>query len=184
MTRQHAIWMTAVFVLLAASAAPGAQQPPPVAPPAAQSQAQPQAGAQGQPAATPALPATAEALGVPFYPKMEFVGSFDAGSGQRYYLFGVDASFDDVVAWYKTALKQRGELVFDQPATQEFDIGKYREETMAFPPSVTVKDYTWNGMGGYPNPKSGAEPARFRTVVQVVPVPAAPPSIKREPGLD
>ena len=42
--------------------------------------------------------------------------------------------------------------------------------TMAFPPGVTVKDYTWGGSQGYLNPKRGAEPARFRTIIQIVPV--------------
>jgi hypothetical protein len=57
-----------------------------------------------------------------------------------------------------------------------FDIGRFREETMAFPPSVTVKDYTWGGSAGYLNPKEGGEPARFKTIIQIVPAPpvAAP----------
>ena len=29
-----------------------------------------------------------------------------------------------------------------------FDVGRFREETMAFPPGVTVKDYTWAGSAG------------------------------------
>jgi len=115
-------------------------------------------------------------LGVPFYPSMQFIESFDAGLGQRYYLFGATASFADVVAYYKSVLKQRGDLVFEEPATHQFDIGRFNEQTMAFPPSVTVKDYTWGGMPGYPNPKAGAEPARFRTVIQIVPIPAAAPA--------
>ena len=53
-------------------------------------------------------------------------------------------------------LKDRGELVFDAPAMHMFDIGRFREEAMAFPPSVTVKDYTWGGKGGYLNPIRGA----------------------------
>jgi hypothetical protein len=58
-------------------------------------------------------------------------------------------------------------------------IGRYREETMAFPPSVTVKDWTSGGSQGYPNPRLGAQPARFPTVIMIVPPPpasaAAPP---------
>jgi hypothetical protein len=34
-----------------------------------------------------------------------------------------------------------------------------------------VKDYTWAGALGYLNPKRGAEPARFKTIIQIVPVP-------------
>ena len=26
-----------------------------------------------------------------------------------------------------------------------FEVGRFREETMAFPPGVTVKDWTWGG---------------------------------------
>jgi hypothetical protein len=42
---------------------------------------------------------------------------------------------------------------------------------MAFPPSVTVKDYTSGGTGGYLNPKRGAKPERFPTIIQIVPNP-------------
>jgi hypothetical protein len=78
-----------------------------------------------------------------------------------------------VVAFYRTALKQKGELIFDEPPVQMFELGRFREETMAFTPSVTVKDYTWAGSQGYLNPKHGASPARFKTIVQIVPVPPA-----------
>jgi hypothetical protein len=56
-----------------------------------------------------------------------------------------------------------------------FDIGRYKEETMAFTPSVTVKDYTWAGAAGYINPKRGATPARFKTIIQIVPNPPGAP---------
>ena len=67
-------------------------------------------------------------------------------------------------------LKQRGELIFDAPATHQFDIGRFREETMAFPPSVTVKDFQSAVSQGYPNPRRGVQPERFPTVIQIVPV--------------
>jgi hypothetical protein len=35
-----------------------------------------------------------------------------------------------------------------------------------------VKDYTWGGAAGYPNPKAGATPERFPTVIQIVPAPS------------
>ena len=60
-----------------------------------------------------------------------------------------------LVTYYRTVLKQRGELVFDVPATHEFDVGRFREETMAFPPGVTVKDFESAVSQGYPNPKPG-----------------------------
>jgi hypothetical protein len=166
------------------------QQPPPVPQPyprPGQAQtpkppAQPPAQAPAPASPSPAQPAgvPGEAtLGLPIYPSAQFVSSYDAGRGQRFYLFGTTASFADVVAYYKTVLKQKGDLVFDEPATHVFEVGKFREDTMGFPPSITVKDYTWGGMRGYANPKPGAEPARFPTVVQVVPIPAAAGDPKR-----
>ncbi len=132
------------------------------------------------PPATPTRPSVPSAsdvpseatLGVPIYPGADFLGSFDAGRGQRYYLFGTSTDFPQIVNYYRNVLKQKGELVFEEPAIHQFDIGRFREETMAFPPSVTVKDYTWGGSAGYLNPKRGAEPARFKTIIQIVP--AAP----------
>jgi hypothetical protein len=114
-------------------------------------------------------------LGVPVYPGAQFITSYDAGRGQRYYIFGSAASFVDLVAYYRTALKDKGELVFDVPATHEFDVGKFNENTMAFPPGVTIKDYTWNGSAGYLNPKKNAQPARFPSIIQIVPAPAGGP---------
>jgi hypothetical protein len=83
--------------------------------------------------------------------------------------------FAQIVGYYKTVLKQKGELVYDEPPVHMFDTGRFREETMAFPPSVTVKDYTWGGSQGYLNPRRGAEPARFKTIIQIVPAPSPTP---------
>jgi hypothetical protein len=125
---------------------------------------------------SPTTPASSGApseamLGVPVYPSAEFLASYDAGRGQRYYLYGTNAPFTQIVEYYKSVLKQRGELVYQEPPIHMFEVGRFREETMAFPPGVTVKDYTWAGSLGYLNPKRGAEPARFKTVIQIVPVP-------------
>ena len=109
-------------------------------------------------------------LGVPIYPGSQFLASYDAGRGQRYYLFGSAASFTDLVAYYRNSLKQKGELIFEAPATHEFDVGRFREETMAFPPGVTIKDFQSDVSQGYPNPKPGGQPARFPTIIQIVPV--------------
>lgn len=135
--------------------APEQQRPPAVQPPT------PAPGSNDAP--------TESTLGVQIYPGAEFLGSFDAGKGQRYYLFGTNSSFTEIVNYYKLVLKQKGELVFDEPAVQEFDIGKFKEDTMSFPPSVTVKDYAWGGSAGYLNPKRGKQPERFKTVIQIVP---------------
>ena len=167
-------------VALAATAAAQTPQPfprpgAPAPPPAGTSQpakppvvAPPTSAAAAAPANPNDVPSEAM-LGAQIFPGAEFITSYDAGKGQRFYLFGSTASFLEIVNYYKTVLKQKGELVFDEPAIHQFDIGRYKEETMAFPPSVTVKDYTWGGSAGYLNPKRGKQPARFKTIVQIVP---------------
>lgn len=138
--------------------------PPPVTP------AQP-----GSPAA-PAMPQagvpTEATLGVPIYPTAQFITSYDAGRGQRFYLFGVTLPFAEMVQYYRAALKSRGDVLFESPATHQFDTARFRDESMAFPPSVTIKDYTFGGSAGYPNPQAGIEPERFPTIIQIVPAPA------------
>jgi hypothetical protein len=173
-----------VFVLLLAAGL--AQQPPAPQPFPRPGTSQPAKPAQpppakpGQPRATQPAPEspppnsttapTETSLGVPIYPGAQFIKSYDAGRGQRFYLFDSTASFVDLVTYYRTTLRQKGDLVFDVPATHEFLIGKFREETMAYPPGVTIKDFQSELSQGYPNPKPGGQPARFPTVIQVVPV--------------
>ncbi len=159
-------------------AAHAQSQAPPVPKPfpqPGQSSQTPPATAPAQPAAKPAAASpeapTEATLGVPVYPKAEFLASYDAGQGQRYYLFGTNATFGEVVAYYKGVLNNKGELVFEEPPVHMFDIAKFKEETMAFPPSVTVKDYTWGGMKGYLNPK-GTQAQLYKTVIQIVPPPS------------
>ena len=53
----------------------------------------------------------------------------------------------------------------------EFDVGKFDEDRMAFPPGVVIKDFQSDVSQGYPNPKPGGQPARFPTIIQIVPVP-------------
>ena len=127
----------------------------------------PPAAAQAPPGAP-----TEATLGMPIYPGAKFIDSYDAGRGQRYYLFGATADFAQIVTFYRTALKQRGELVFEVPAIHMFEVGRFREETMAFPPGVTVKDYSPDG---YLNPKPGTPTERFRTIIQIVPSPPGAP---------
>ena len=134
-----------------------------------------------QPGAPPALPAAKPArapetappeaqLGIPIYPGAQFIASYDAGRGQRYYMFGSASGFNDLVNYYRNVLKQKGELVYEVPATHEFDVGKYREESMAFPPGVTIKDFESTVSPGYPNPRAGGQPAWYPTILQFVPV--------------
>jgi hypothetical protein len=115
-------------------------------------------------------PPTQQALGVTVYPSAQFLTSYDAGRGQRYYLYGATASAAELVAYYRTLLKQHGTAIFDTPQVYIFEIGKYDENTMAFPPSVTIKDYSLDGNGGFLNPRPGVSPERFPTVIQIVPV--------------
>jgi hypothetical protein len=169
--------MLVVIAFVAALAS--LQQQPPVPQPFPRPGTQPARPA--QPTAPPPTAAAAAALppdgvpteatlGLPLYPGSQFIASYDAGRGQRYYIFGSAAPFVDLVTYYRNVLKQKGELVFDVPATHEFDIGKFNEDTMAFPPSVTIKDYQSDVSQGYPNPKPGAEPLRFPTIIQIVPI--------------
>jgi hypothetical protein len=186
---QHpAAWLTIVFMVCALLLAAALQQPPvpqPFPRPGQPSRPSPQPtqpapSAPAVPAPAPRTPGATDQqptdamLGVPIYPGAQFIASYDAGRGQRYYIFGSAASFVDLVAYYRTVLKQRGELVYDVPATHEFDVGKYNEDTMAFPPGVTIKDYQSEVSQGYPNPKPGGQPARFPTLIQVVPVSGKP----------
>src|ERR1035437_5956377 len=145
--KRHATVLS-VLVLLRASPAASlpAQAPPrPVAPPvqAQPAVATPPSQVPAEPGSAPTSQPPSEAtLGVPFYPAMAFIESYDAGSGQRFFLFGTSASFADVVAYYRSALKQRGELVFEEPATHMFEIGRVREETVGCPPRGGGEDAT------------------------------------------
>jgi hypothetical protein len=171
----------AMFILVAAMAQQ--QTPPPPQPfprPAVQPPARPGAQPTVQPAPPPEAPAAPAAaveqpptealLGVPVYPGAQFISSYDAGRNQRFYIFGSAASFVDLVTFYRTVLKQKGDLIFDAPATHLFEVGRFREETMAFPSGVTIKDFQSQVSQGYPNPKPGGQPPRFPTIIQIVPV--------------
>lgn len=151
--------LSLVFVVLPAAAA-RAQQP-----------GLPDPAGAAVPAAEEAAP-TEATLGFPVYPTARFLTSYDAGRGQRYFLFGTDSSFNDMVSYYRLLLDERGDRVFDEPATHIFEMGRFRESTMAFPPGVTIKDYSWNGSEGYLH-AGGAGPERYRTIIQIVPPPTA-----------
>lgn len=173
--------MLAAALAQQAPAAP-APFPRPAAPPVKPAAPPPRPGSQPtvQPAPPPASPAVSvppaergpneTALGVPVYPTAQFLASYDAGRGQRFYLYGSSASFVDLVNFYRTVLKQKGEPIFDMPATHQFDVGRFREETMAFPSGVTIKDFQSQISQGYPNPKPGAQPTHFPTIIQIVAV--------------
>lgn len=167
-----------MFVSALVSVTVSAQQPPAPRPfpQPGQRPSAPPPPTPGQPApSSPAAPGapTEATLGTPIYPTAQFITSYDAGRGQRFYLFGVALPFAEVVQYYRAALKARGDVLFETPATHQFETGRFRDESMAFPPSVTIKDYTFGGSAGYPNPIRGAQPERFPTIIQIVPAPAA-----------
>jgi hypothetical protein len=150
------------------AAAPASPQQPATRP-----QAAPATAAAQLPAAATEAPPSPAQLNAPVLPGAQFLASYDAGMGQRFYLYGSGQAFADVVAYYRTVLKDRGDLVFDEPATHMFEVGRFKESEVAFPPGVTVKDYTWGGSPGYMNPRLGATPGFFPTVIQIVPPPPA-----------
>jgi hypothetical protein len=78
-------------------------------------------------------------LGVPIYPGAQFIASPNAGRGQR-----TTSSVRPRRLWiwtyYRNALKQKGELVYEVPAAR-IRRGQVRDEDrMAFPPGVVIKD--------------------------------------------
>jgi hypothetical protein len=162
-----------IAAFVAQNPAPARPQPPPrpAVPAPAPAPAATSVVAALFPDEAPPLEST---LGVALYPSAQFLTSYDGGRGQRYYLYGSSASFTELVAYYRTLLKQKGSAIFETPPTWIFEIGKYDENAMSFPPSVTVKDYTADGNGGYLNPKPGASPERFPTIIQIVPPSPAP----------
>ena len=173
--------LRSVFVL--GVVVPGmAQVPAPFPRPGQPGAQQPETPAAATPQPPPATPTnsvpgepTEATLGAPIHPSAQFLESYDAGRGQRFFIFGSPSDFLQIVAFYRTMLKQRGDQVYAEPPVHMFDLARFREETMAFPPSVTIKDYTWGGSQGYLNPKRDGSPARFRTVIQIVPAPPVAP---------
>jgi len=134
--------------------APVTSQTPPAAPQAA--------------APAPAGLPTEATLGAPIYPTAEFLESFDAGRGQRYYLFGTNAAYSEIVGYYKNVMRNGGRTIFEAPAMQQWELAKFQDQTMAFPPSIVVKDYSWGGSEGYLF-VDGTTEKRFKTIIQIVP---------------
>lgn len=131
------------------------------------------------PAGVPKTTAPAEAVapapvgpdlpGVPpVYPTAEYLDSIDAGSGQRYYLYGTDAPFSDIVAYYKTVTRNGGREIYRTPGVHQFELGRFDEDRMAYPPSVVVKDYASDSSRGYLH-VDGTNERWFRTIIQIVP---------------
>lgn len=164
---------------------PGAPTPPPSSSPRAPEPSAPSATSGNQPAAPSAaapvavarpvppaaVPSSPSLPGVPLYPTAEYLDTVDAGSGQNYYLYGTDVPFGDIVSYYRTVMKNGGREIYRAPAIHQFDLGRFNEERMVYPPSVVVKDYSGTITPGYLH-VAGTTERRFRTVIQIVP--AAP----------
>ena len=167
--------MISACVLSLITATAFAQTPQPFPRPGQKPAQPPPQTTQPSPAKPPqnqkdAGPTEAE-LGAPIYPSAVYLTSYDAGRGQRFYIFGATVPYADLVGYYKTVMKSKGDELFEAPPTHQFETAKFKDDTMAFPPSVTIKDYTYGGSAGYPNPKQGASPDRYPTIIQIVPAP-------------
>jgi hypothetical protein len=156
---------------------PGSRTPPPSPAPSVPTPA--------APAPTPAAPAPAasaptapsdqptdESLGFPgiIYPTAEFLDAYDVGGDQRSYLFGTNLSHTEMIAYYRTILRDGGRELFRAPAMRQFDLGRFDDRTMAAQPSVVVKDYSFGNSEGYLH-VDGTESRRFKTIIQIVPPP-------------
>ena len=106
---------------------------------------------------------------LPYEQKLQLLETFDAGQGQQYILYGTDLPYVTIVDYYKKLLRTGGNEIFRAPAMHRFDLSRFDEDTMAYPPSIVIKDYTWNGSPGYLH-VNGSTEKRYRTVIQVVPV--------------
>lgn len=127
-----------------------------------------EANAQTSKPAAPQAPSVTELGKAAIYPSAEFLDSFDAGQGQKILLYGTNMPYDQIVTFYRAQRLSNREL-FSDPPMHQFDLGRYDERVMAYPPSVVVKDYTWNGSEGYLH-VSGTTSKRYRTIIQIVPV--------------
>jgi hypothetical protein len=155
-----------------APAKPSEPSPLPPSPAPAPPVAAPTRPPSAAPSIEPAGATIQPPAGLPVYPSADFIEGFDAGLGQRYYLYGTDMPYEDIVAYYRSTLKNSGRELFREPPTRQFDLGRFQENAMAYPPSVVVKDYTWNGSAGF-LAVSGTTEKRYRTIIQIVPATAA-----------
>jgi hypothetical protein len=106
------------------------------------------------------------------YPTADFLEESDAGRGQKYVLYGTDAPFETIVTYYRQTLKTGGRELYRTPAMQQFDLGRFQDDRMAYPPSVVVKDYSTGDPAGYLF-VDGVTERRYRTIIQIVPPPPA-----------
>lgn len=102
------------------------------------------------------------------YPTADYLDAIDAGSGQTYYLYGAEAPFEDIVGYYRTLLRNGGREIYRTPGVHQFELGRFDDNRMAYPPSVVIKDYGGGDTPGYLFVR-GTEERRYRTIIQIVP---------------
>lgn len=178
MTYPRASHVACLMLLAVATAVPLAAQRQPVPRPFPTPGAAPARPAPAPRTDATAAPRTAAAdvpteatLGVPVYPSAQYLTSYDAGRGQRFHLFGTAVGFADMVRYYSVVLRERGRRVYDAPAIHQFETARFRDREMNFRPSVTIKDYTWNGAAGYIHAAPGADAATYPTIIQITTLP-------------
>jgi hypothetical protein len=129
----------------------------------------PAAGTPAQSTPAPATPAADPRLaGIPLFPGAQLLASYDAGRGQQQFLYGTNTPYADVVAFYRTQMKSNGRELFRTPPMQQFDLARFQESTMAYQPSVVVKDYGYLDAPGYLH-VTGTTETRYKTIIQIVP---------------
>jgi hypothetical protein len=171
--------VAALGVAAFAQSAPPPTQPPPVpkpfpgstppsTPPGKPGDPATPAAAVPAPPERPNAPAPQDLNGAPVYPAADFLETFDAGRGQKFFIYGTNAPYLDIIAFYRKQLGSGGQEIFRTPAMQRFDLGRFDDQSMAYPPSVVVKDYSANGSAGYLF-VAGTIEKRYKTIIQIVP---------------
>ena len=64
----------------------------------------------------------------------------DIGRGQRYYLFGTNAAYAEIVGYYKNIMKNGGRTIFEAPAMQQWDLGKSFDTFCPMGPWIATAD--------------------------------------------
>jgi hypothetical protein len=88
-------------------------------------------------------------LGCALFPQLRLLETYDAGSGQKYFILARTRRTSRSCSSNRTSLRTGGREIYraPAPAMQQFDLGRFQEETMAYPPSVVVKDYGGSSAG-------------------------------------
>ena len=121
---------------------------------------------------------TEDELGVTLYPNSTYLASFDAGRGQEFHLFGTNATFTNMVRYYRVILRDRGDEVFEAPRDPPVrHRPRFDDDRMDLPAQCDHQGlHLERRPPGYPNPLPGADPPTFATIIQFT---TAPPDPRR-----